>query len=85
LWIEPHLLPADAAGMDETPAEPVDDVRVGVLAIRAWVDGPLPEGLHVRITSRLDVSSSEDVVTMAVDREAVLATVREWLDTFVSN
>jgi len=70
--------------MQKASAEPDDGTRVGVLALRAWADGPLPEGLRVRITSRLDVSSAEDVVTMAVDTETVIAAVREWLDTFVS-
>ena len=70
--------------MDETAAGPKDEIRVGVLALRAWAEGPLPAGLRVRITSRLDVSSTEDVVTMAGDTETVIATVREWLDTFIS-
>ena len=70
--------------MEETAAEPKDERRVGVLALRAWADGPLPEGLRVRITSRLDISSADDVVTMAVEPEAVISAVREWLDRFVS-
>jgi hypothetical protein len=70
--------------MDETATGINDEVRVGVLALRAWVEGPLPEGLRVRITSRLDLLSADDVMTMAVDAETVITTVREWLDTFVS-
>jgi hypothetical protein len=70
--------------MQETPTGPSGELRVGVLALRAWADGPLPEGLRVRITSRLDVSSPDDVVTMAADPETVISTVREWLDTFIS-
>ena len=70
--------------MDETAAGPKDEIRVGVLALRAWAEGPLPEGLRIRITSRLDLSSADDVVTMAVDTETVMATVREWLDAFMS-
>jgi hypothetical protein len=70
--------------VDETAAGPNDETRVGVLALRAWAYGPLPEGLRVRITSRLDLSSGDDVVTMAGDIETVIAAVREWLETFVS-
>ncbi len=70
--------------MEETAAEPRDEVRVGVLAIRAWVEGPLPEGLRVRVTSRLDVSSPEEVVILAADRDAALSAVQAWLDAFVS-
>ena len=70
--------------MDETAAGPKDEIRVGMLALRAWAEGPLPEGLRIRITSRLDLSSADDVVTMAVDTETVMATVREWLDAFMS-
>ena len=72
------------AGMEEPAAKRSDEVRVGVLALRAWAEGPLPEGLRVRITSRLDVSSVDDVVTTAVDPETIIAAVREWLDAFVS-
>jgi hypothetical protein len=70
-------------GVDEI-IDPKDELRVGVLALRVWADGPLPEGLRVRITSRLDLSSTEDLVTMAADTETVISAVREWLDTFVS-
>jgi hypothetical protein len=70
--------------VDETAAGPKDEIRVGMLALRAWAEGPLPEGLRIRITSRLDLSSADDVVTMAVDTETVMATVREWLDAFMS-
>ena len=70
-------------GVDET-LDPKDELRVGVLALRVWADGPLPEGLRVRITSRLDLSSTDDLVTMAADTETVISAIREWLDRFVS-
>lgn len=60
------------------------DDRVGVLVVRVWGEGPFPAGLRARITQTLDLSSGEEVVTTAVDTEAILRAVREWLEAFMS-
>jgi hypothetical protein len=62
-----------------------DDEHTGVLVLRVWARGRLPEGLRARITSSLDLSSGDEVVTMAADVESVLAAVRDWLETFTSS
>jgi hypothetical protein len=61
-----------------------NDERVGVLVVRVWAEGPPAEGLRARITTTLDLSSGDEAVTLAGDKEAVLAAVREWLDAFIS-
>jgi hypothetical protein len=70
--------------MDEMAPGAESSDRAGVLVVRVWAGGPVAEGLRARITSTRDLSSDEEIVTMAVDAETILATVREWLEAFVS-
>ena len=55
------------------------------LAIRAWIEhGSTPvEGLRARITSTIDLSSPEQLVTVTANPEEVLGEVRGWLERFL--
>lgn len=76
---------ADVSIVEEFEPALNNDDRVGVLVVRVRAEGPLAEGLRARITTTLDLSSGDEVVTLATDKEGVLAAVREWLDAFISD
>lgn len=57
--------------------------RSSVLVVRAWVEGTGPEGLRARIT-RIRGPDGERVETAAATVDQVLATVRDWLESLVS-
>jgi len=56
---------------------------MGVLVMQAWLEEESETGLRVRITSRLDITSQEEVVVVAAVPERVYRVVREWLESFI--
>jgi hypothetical protein len=69
--------------VDEIAPEPGEEVRVGVFAVRVWVEPDRPDQLRAQITSTLDLSSDGTTVTMAVGDEAIVIALRNWLDGFM--
>jgi hypothetical protein len=59
--------------------------RTGVLVMQAWLEEESETGLRVRITSRLDVASREEVVVLASVPDRVCTVVRDWLESFTSD
>jgi hypothetical protein len=70
--------------VDEIAPEPSEEVRVGVFAVRVWVEPHRPGRVRAQITSTLDLSSAETTVTTAEGDEAVVRALRNWLETFRS-
>ena len=57
--------------------------RTGVLVVRVWIEDEV--GLRARLVGTLDVESPEETVRVVDSPEYVIAAVREWLDSFLSN
>ena len=53
--------------------------RIGILVIRAWLEGP-DQRLIVRIMKTSDVANQSVTVTVAGTAEDLSATVRAWLE-----
>ena len=51
--------------------------------MQAWLEEESETGLRVRITSRLDITSRDEVVVVAAVPERVYTVVREWLESFI--
>jgi hypothetical protein len=73
----------DSIVVDEIAPEPSEEVRVGVFAVRVWVEPHRPDRLRAQITSSLDLSSDETTVTPAEGDEAIVRALRNWLDGFM--
>jgi hypothetical protein len=58
--------------------------RSGVLAVRAWVEGAGSEGLRAQIT-QIRGCDEERIETTAATVDQVLAAVRTWLESLVSD
>lgn len=58
---------------------------VGLLVVRAWVDGTSEIGLRAVITQTLDVTSGEETVTNAATVPDVLAGVEAWLEALIGD
>lgn len=58
---------------------PVPTDRVGMLVIRAWVEGGSSSPLRARVRWTTDVSSGFEHSLTAVEVDAVLASVETWL------
>ena len=69
--------------MDEIAPEPSGEVRVGVFAVRVWVEPHRPDRIRAQITSSLDLTSDETTVTSAEGDEAIVSALRDWIDTFL--
>ncbi|HEX2030415.1 MAG TPA: hypothetical protein VHL78_03300 [Actinomycetota bacterium] len=54
--------------------------RVGVLVLRLWRDEL--GVLRARITTRVDISSSEDARVTAASADGILEAVRAWVEEF---
>jgi hypothetical protein len=59
------------------------DERVGVLVLRAWLEGPGPDEFRARITSTFNLQGEPAHGLAAASPEAALAIVAQWLDEFV--
>lgn len=57
---------------------------VGVLIVRAWVEGDREEGLRAVITRTLDVAGTEETVSHAGTVPDVLAVAEAWLEALVA-
>jgi hypothetical protein len=57
--------------------------RIGVLVIRAWVEGD-PGGVRMRITCTSDISTREEDATSAASIDEACAIVRRWLEAFAA-
>jgi hypothetical protein len=58
---------------------------VGVLILRAWIEGDPSGGLRVRISKLLDAHAGEEPVQTAVATiDEACEVVRTWLEEFVS-
>jgi hypothetical protein len=55
----------------------------GVLLVRAWVEDGSPSGLRARITQTRDLTSDEQIITIAASIDEVCRTVRAWLEELV--
>jgi hypothetical protein len=55
-----------------------------VLIVRAWHEDDSAAALRVRITSTLDVSRGDELVSTAATPEQVYETVRAWLEDFLT-
>ena len=69
--------------MDEIAPEPSGEVRVGVFAVRVWVEPHRPDRIRAQITSSLDLTSDETTVTSTEGDEAIVSALRDWIDTFL--
>ena len=58
--------------------------RTGVLVVRIWVEPGAGGGLRARMTSTLDVTEQDEVVTVASTPEGIAAVVGRWIDDFVA-
>jgi len=61
--------------MADVPAD-----RVGMLVIRAWVEGGSSSPLRARVRWTTDVSAGFEQSLTAVEVDAVLSSVETWLD-----
>ena len=73
----------DSIVVDEIAPGPSEEVRVGVFAVRVWVEPHRPDRLRAQITSSLDLSSDETTVMPAEGDEAIVSALRNWLGTFL--
>jgi hypothetical protein len=69
--------------VDEIAPEPSEEVRVGVFAVRVWVEPHRPDQLRAQITSTVDLSSDATTVTTAEGDEAIVTALRNWLEGFM--
>jgi len=69
--------------VDEIAPEPSGEVRVGVFAVRVWVEPHRPDRIRAQITSSLDLTSDETTVTSTEGDEAIVSALRDWIDTFL--
>jgi hypothetical protein len=58
--------------------------RTGVLVVRIWVEPGVGGGLRARMTSTLDVTEQDEVVTVASTPDGIAAVVDRWIDDFVA-
>ena len=58
--------------------------RTGVLVVRIWVEPGVGGGLRARMTSTLDATEHNEVVTVASTSEGIAAVVRQWIDDFIA-
>jgi hypothetical protein len=56
----------------------------GVLVVRAWVEGSLPDRLRARIT-QIGGLDDEQLETSAASVDHVLAVVRDWLESLLAD
>ena len=58
--------------------------RTGVLVVRIWVEPGVGGGLRARMTSTLDSTEQDELVTVASTPEGIAAVVRQWIDDFIA-
>jgi hypothetical protein len=56
--------------------------KAGLLVIRIWVEHSAPLELRARLTSTLDLSSRDELVTTAGSVKEIEDLVRTWLEAF---
>jgi hypothetical protein len=56
--------------------------RSGVLVIRVWQEDAGAEGLRARITAVSDPQSEDTTALTAAGHDAIVASIRAWLDAF---
>lgn len=61
-----------------------DPTPVGLLIVRAWVEGTSEDGLRAVITKTLDVADREDTVSHAGTVQDVLAMTETWLQALIA-
>lgn len=63
---------------------PTTSERTGIMVVRIWTEGS-EEHIHARLTGRLDLDVSEEVVSTAGSVDQIVAIVRRWGDAFVGH
>ena len=53
------------------------------MVVRIWTEGS-EEHVHARLTGRLDLNASEEMVSTAGSIDQIVAIVRRWGDAFVA-
>lgn len=61
-----------------------DPAPVGLLIVRAWVEGTSEDGLRAVVTRTLDVAGGQETVTHAGTVQDVLAVTETWLRALTS-
>lgn len=59
--------------------------RTGFLIVRLWVEPAAQVGFRARITHTLDSTGREQQVATTATAEEVYATVRAWVEDFVTD
>ena len=62
-----------------------DDVRVGTLVLRAWVESDGEDGLRVRITRSVQGCTTEPISNASTSINEVCEVVRSWLEKLVTS
>lgn len=57
--------------------------RTGILIVRLWIEGNVPNGFRARITQTLDSTAAEQAMATAANPEDVYGVVRSWVEAFV--
>ncbi len=50
-----------------------------LFVVRAWLEGPLPEGFRARVSAAPELTGAEPEVVNVAEPEAVLRLLGEWL------
>jgi hypothetical protein len=61
----------------------ISSERTGIMVVRIWTEGS-EEHIHARLTGRLDLNASEELVSTAGTVDQIVAIVRRWGDAFVA-
>jgi hypothetical protein len=59
--------------------------RTGLLIVRLWMEGDVPEGFRARITQKLDAGTIEYTVGVAGTPADACEVVQKWVDAFVNS
>jgi hypothetical protein len=59
--------------------------KVGVLAIRIWVEQASPHQLRARITSTTDVEGRNEVIATATTADEIEKAVGQWFHAYVTS
>jgi hypothetical protein len=65
-------------------APPPPPRPTAVLIVRAWHEDDPAASLRVRITSTLDISRGDELVSAAATPEEVYEALRAWLEAFLA-